>query len=575
MNNRLKSVRISRFKGITDAPFDTSPINIFIGANNSGKSTLAQVIHFSVGLLQSIELAERWGNKNAVVVTLSPTQLLYSPCVDLYALGAGGQLYESTDRAIEVSLVLDNGEKIYLSIRKGRNTNILVSVENVSAAKTIASISKPFTIFSPGLAGIARNEEYISDGVLLRTIARGDANLVFRNILCRLSNGTHQSAWSEFMDDLRKLFPNINISVEYHPDTDEFIMVFADVGGARTPIELAGTGVLQAIQILAYVHYFHPSVIVLDEPDSHLHPNNQRLLCKLLQGVAEERDTQVFLTTHSRHVVDALGGQANFLWVRNGTTETIGLYHDLAVLLDIGALDVKEMLSNSHAKCIVLTEDALKRGLEIKLEASQFPMGETLVLAYYGCTNTHNLRPLLDLIRASNPNAKIVVHRDRDYLTNNECILWSTEIRKMSAEPFLTSGVDVESHFLNSDHLTELNGVPKDEIEILLNEATNASIDLSVEKYVNGRTDIEKKAGTFGKLNVGNLAASANGLIQSDLPRYRHSKTVLKNIRGLFQSKYGRNMRVIESSQWLSVDELQGIAPAAELYTDFWAIMPN
>lgn len=163
MNNRIKSIHVRRFKGINDAPFDTSPINVFIGANNSGKSTLAQVIHFSVGLLQSIELAGRWGNKSSVVVSLSPTQLLYSPCVDLYALGAGGQLYESADSGIEVSMTLDNGEKIELTIRKGRNTNILVSVGNSTAAKTIASIAKPFTIFSPGLAGIARNEEYISE----------------------------------------------------------------------------------------------------------------------------------------------------------------------------------------------------------------------------------------------------------------------------------------------------------------------------------------------------------------------------------------------------------------------------
>ena len=560
MNNRIKSIHVCRFKGISDASFDTSPINVFIGANNSGKSTLAQVIHFSVGLLQSIEVASRWGNKNDVTVSLSPTQLLYSPCSDLYALGQGGQLHESPNSAINVSFVLDNGEKIDLSIRKGRNTNILVNIDNVLAAKTIANIANPFTIFSPGLAGIARNEEYISEGVLLRTIARGDANLVFRNILCRLHDKTHQVAWSQFMEDLRKLFPNIDIKVEYQSDTDDHIMVFSEVGGTITPIELAGTGVLQAIQILAYVHYFHPSVIVLDEPDSHLHPNNQRLLCKLLQLVAEERDTQVFLTTHSRHVVDALGGQATFLWVRNGTIEIMDQDRDLAVLLDIGALDVKEMLSQSQAKCIVLTEDALKRGLEILIEASKFPMNETLVLAYYGCTSPHNLRPLLDLIRASNPKAKIVVHRDRDYLTDEECEEWSKEIRNKDSEPFLTRGVDIESHYLNPDHLSELNSIPKNEIEELINEATNITIEISVEKYVNGRTDIEKKAGSFGKLNVGKLAASAKKNIETNLPRYRHSKTVLKSIRSLFNTKYGRNLRVMEISQHLSVSELQIIS---------------
>ena len=131
-----------------------------------------------------------------------------------------------------------------------------------------------------------------------------------------------------------------------------------------------GRGYCRLCKFSGYVRYFKPSAIILDEPDSHLHPNNQRLLCKVLQAIADERSTQVFLTTHSRHVVDALSGQARFLWVRNGVVEQIDQDHDLAVLLDIGALDVKEMVTNSQARCVVLTEDSLTRGLRAILDAS-------------------------------------------------------------------------------------------------------------------------------------------------------------------------------------------------------------
>ena len=539
---------------------DVSAINVFIGANNCGKSTLAQVVHFSIGLLQSIELAARWGNKDSTVVSLNQTQLLYSPCADLYALGFGGELLEKTESAIEVSFVLVDGLKINLTIRRGRNGNISVKVDNVTAAKSLASLENPFTIYSPGLAGIAKSEEFISNGVLLRTIARGDANLVFRNILYRLSQTKKATDWSDFLDDLRKLFTDIDVQVVYRNQTDEHIIVFANTGSGRVPVELAGTGVLQAIQILAYVHYFHPSIIILDEPDSHLHPNNQRLLCKLLQGVAEERDTQVFLTTHSRHVVDALSGQAAFLWVRNGAIERMEQDHDLAVLLDIGALDVKEMLSKAQAKCIVLTEDALKHGLEVLLDSSGIPMTHTLILAYYGCTSPHNLRPLLELIRVSNAKAKILVHRDRDYLRVDEAQRWEIDIRNMGAEPFLTHGVSVESHFLDVQHLAELNVIPKEEVGELLAAATASSRQSSIEKYVNGRTDIEKKAGTFGKLNLGQLAASAPDTFDADPERFRDAKAVLKILRQDFKNKYERNLRVSEKSPHLAVDDLVVLA---------------
>jgi energy-coupling factor transporter ATP-binding protein EcfA2 len=559
VNNPLQTVHVRRFKGIRDATFDVSEINVFIGANNSGKSTLAQVIHFGIGVLQAIGLAGRWVTNRRLAVSLSPIQLHYSPCTDLYALGFGGRLIENQESAIELEMVLDDGEVVSLAIRKGRNGNIHVTVDNVSAARTLADIQNPYTIYSPGLAGIARSETFISNGVLLRTIARGDANLVLRNILLRLSSADFVTEWTGFLDDLRQLFGNVDIQVNYNVDTDEHIVVSLNNGNGWVPIELAGTGVLQAVQILGYVHYFHPSVIILDEPDSHLHPNNQRLLCNLLQGVAEDRNTQVFLTTHSRHVVDALSGQASFFWVRNGTVERMNQDHDLAVLLDIGALDVKEMLSQSQAKCIILTEDALKRGLEVLLDSSGIPMADSLVLAYYGCTTPHNLRPLLALIRASNPQGKIVVHRDRDYLSEAEATEWGTEIRNLGAEPFLTYGVDVESHYLNPRHLAFLNGQTEACIEDIITRATAELEALSIEKYVNGRTDIEKKAGTFGRLNLGQLAAAAPRTVTTNLVRYRHSKTVMRAVRRIFQDELGQNMRVVEVSTHIAVPELAAV----------------
>lgn len=566
MKKTLQSVQVKRFKGITDANLDVELINVFIGANNSGKSTIAQLMHFGVSVMQAIELLGKWGNKSLVSLSLDQAQLLYSPCVDLYAMGQGGTLKEAAESAIELILVLSDGEKITVEIRRGRNGNIKVQVNNVAAARTLAKLAEPYTIYSPGLAGIARTEEYISNGVLLRTIARGDANLVLRNILLRLSEKTDE--WNNFLEDLRQLFEGIEIDVAYEKETDEHIIAFVNVGSGRVPIELAGTGVLQAVQILGYVHYFDPSVIILDEPDSHLHPNNQRLLCKLLQGVAEKLSTQVFLTTHSRHVVDALSGQGAFHWVRNGSVESMDQDHDLAVLLDIGALDVKEMLSRSHAKCIVLTEDALTRNLEILLEASDLPMDDTLVLAYYGCTSPHNLRPLLDLIRASNPDSKIIVHQDRDYLTNDEAEKWSKEIRKLSAEPFLPVGVDIESHFLNAAHLAKVNNLPVEDMQAFLDTATDECKQTTIEKYVNGRMDIEKKNGTFGSLNHGQLAANAPGVVANELERYRHSKSVLKTLRRQFQDAKGQNLEVIRVSEHIASAELSGIADKVALIPD-------
>jgi AAA15 family ATPase/GTPase len=556
----LQSVRIQRFKRINDALFDLDGINVLVGANNSGKSSIIQGLHFAIGVLQSVKLIN--GDIHRTASTLSPTQLIYSPSESVYCLGKGGELRTDEAQAIAVNFTLTSGESCEIKIRKGKNRNISVAVDSVETAEMISDLKAPFSIFSPGLAGIAKNETYLSDGVLLRTLARGDANLVLRNILLRL---WEKPEWDNFIQDLHEVFPETNIKVNFLPETDEHIQVMISTDSGEVPIELAGTGVLQAAQILSYIHRFSPRLIVLDEPDSHLHPNNQRLLCKLLRTIAEERDTQVLLTTHSRHVVDALGSSVKFLWVRNATVETATQDDELGVLLDIGALDIRERIAHDEtAKVVVLTEDENTRILESILKSSGFDMNSTLILPYYGVTIIKNLRPLVNIVRSSNKSAKILVHRDRDYLIDSESVNWQQQVRQLQVEPFLTTGTNVESYLLNPKHLAALNkDVSEEEFEEMIEEVTQSHHEELVEAYVNGRIEIERQQGNGRQVNYGKIGAEAPSKIANNRHQLRHGKIMLRGLRAAFREKYKRNLLDAKSSQYLAVEALQVFARKA------------
>jgi hypothetical protein len=448
-----------------------------------------------------------------------------------------------------------------LKIRRGRNRNIMVNVDDVGIAKEISSLAQPFSIFSPGLAGITKSESYVSDGVLLRTIARGDANIVLRNILLRLW-GT--PAWDKFIYDLREIFPKIHIDVTFEKTTDEYISVKVNTGNISVPLELAGTGVLQATQILSYTHLYNPSILVLDEPDSHLHPNNQRLLCGLLHAIAEDRGTQILLTTHSRHVVDTLGSTASILWVRNARIDVASQDDEIGILLDIGALDVKERIANDSAKAIVLTEDERVRGLGILLESSGFVMNETALLSYYGCTEIKNLRPLLKIVQEKNKKAKLIVHRDRDYLSDDDANKWEESLRSLGVEPFLTVGVDIESHFLIASALVSANPtLDLPSAEALLQEAYSKTVEKCVEKYVNGKTDLARKAGQYAKVNPGALAVEANKAISTNPKRFAHGKTVLTKVRELYREANNLDLKTFQVSSLIEVPSLVTVARKA------------
>ena len=286
-------------------------------------------------------------------------------------------------------------------------------------------------------------------------------------------------------------------------------------------------------------------------------------MCSLLRRVAEERGTQVVLTTHSRHVVDAIGSSCGFLWIRNGEVDKARPEDEVGILLDIGALDVKERVGQAGSEVIVLTEDEIFKPIEVILSSSGFDMSKTLILPYYGVTATEHLRPLVNVIKGVSNRAIIVVHRDRDFLLPNEVQAWETSVRAIGVEPFVTEARDLESSFINAAFLAEKNSeLNKEEFEILIDETLKEKQTELVSDYVNGRVDIVRKGEDRANLNYGNLAVEAAKQVEKNARIYA-GKAILRSLRGSFQTKTKQNLRVYEQSAKLKSSSAALIAAKA------------
>jgi len=564
---KLHSITVKRFKKVLNAEFNAGNVNVLIGGNNSGKSTIAQAMHFGIALLQSIFASEgKWPKGNDLSISLNPSDIIYCPSEDIYALGTGATLKTDTtkdkSKSPTIRYTLDNGESFSIAFCKGKNRNIAVSVTNAKVAQELAKLDSPFSVFSPGLAGISKKESYISDGVLFRALARGDANLVLRNILQRLWPGnnhdnTEKGRWDNFLSELREVFPDIDIKVHFNSSLDEYIDVKITTNGIDwVPLEIAGTGVLQATQILSYIHRFQPSLMVLDEPDSHLHPDNQRLLCSMFQRIANSRDIQIVLTTHSRHVIDAIGASSNVLWVREGSVDIASQDDEIGILMEIGALDIRERIGQDSTTAVILTEDEDSSYVKSVAESSGFMPDKTVVQPYYGVTSLHNLRPLISMIKQIKPTATIVVHRDRDYLSSQQVSDWKTEVIKLKAEPFITDGIDIESHFLNTKYLSSQNeDISEQNFEDLLNRCIEESLNDMIKKYVNGRVNVARHEKKIGNLDHGELAVEAQESVTKHPSRYV-CKATLKSLRCAFKNTYGSTLNIGKSHSTLKCEDL-------------------
>ena len=84
------------------------------------------------------------------------------------------------------------------------------------------------------------------------------------------------------------------------------------------PLELLGTGYLQLIQIFCYILLFKTKILLVDEPDIHLHPSVQEALPSVLSGIAESQNLKIVLSTHSPFIVRGAPVASNVVWLDNG-----------------------------------------------------------------------------------------------------------------------------------------------------------------------------------------------------------------------------------------------------------------
>ncbi|WP_027542674.1 AAA family ATPase [Bradyrhizobium sp. WSM2254] len=564
--SRLTSVTIRRFKRIEEVTIPLDDVTVLIGANNSGKSSILQALHFAVSIAQTARLVGEgvaW-RQDAYELSFNPSQLLYSPVADVLSLATGGNLLEPRQSQIEIELSAEGDLRTTVGLRRGRNRNIAVSITGRAIGEQLMSLGTPFTIYAPGLAGVPKEERFLSPGVVRRIVARGDANLTLRNVLRMLRQ--NNLAWGGFLSDMQTLFPGITIDVDFNENTDENIIVhfgFDGQGGQHYPIDAAGTSILQASQLLAYISLFRPQVLILDEPDSHLHPDNQRLLCDLVSRLASERGFQAVISTHSRHVLDALKSRASVIWLSKGAVVSQPDLTTTAVLLDIGALDSVDYFADGELRCVVATEDTDKEALKAILWSNSFVEQDTTVASYTGCSKVDAAVVLGQFLADKAQHVKLVVHRDRDYMAADRSDAFEQRLAAGGIKPLLTDLNDVESYFLSADHLHFLNpNIPAPRIQELIDQATQELMDKSLAAIVNLRTEeaFRRRQAGGAAPNHGQIAVQSAADYNANPADMRRGKLVLGRVRALLQQEAGANPRIFFPSDYLKRQRLTEIA---------------
>lgn len=487
-----------------------------------------------------------------MATSIGQSDLVYSPIKDVLSLARNGRLREQIEDAIAISYTTGDTET-RASVMKGRNKNIRLELVGRELGEQLQSIQNPFCALVTGLAGIPSEEAFETNVVVRKAAAMGDSNSVFRNILLQLSNQSEK--WNRFRSQLARMFTGYDITVAFNHDVDEKIICTVVRDGNVYPIDTCGTGVLQAIQIFAYINLFSPKLLLLDEPDSHLHPNNQKQLARELI-MESENGLSVIISTHSKHLVEALIDSSHLVWLKNGSKAPEAENYELMALLEIGALNAGERIGNPTY--IFLTEDDKKNEFEVLLEANGYDLDECEVVAYSGCTNANTAIALLNHLRKSNPEAKFAIHRDKDFLTQGELDQYRQKMEIMNVKVFFPIGNDVESHFIAVAHVAAVCNIDENTASEVVASAFATKKDALLERYVNTRIENEKRAGH--QINAGLVSVEAATLLTGPDSSAVHGKLMLKAIRNELQTR-GITGNLVSYSPSLASQDLKNLWP--------------
>ena len=311
----LTKLRLKRFKMFgKDITFDLADRIILAGPNNCGKTTILQALALWARLIELWRLEKGTLKTRIRRVTTTRDRLTALPVRDSRFLW--------TDAAVAFTeKELPSGKKL------GTKKDLLISVEGETAGqrwtvgfdlvygtkdtlyfKPTDDISEQAIginiVHVPAMAGLAYEEPRYDKGYQDQLIGMGKSGDILRNLLYEIYS-TNKDEWKELVAFIEELF-SCKLKPPKYKEGDPYIIIEYKEASRRKNLDLAnaGSGFLQVLLILSFFYARKASILLLDEPDAHLHFILERQVYDLIKEIGYKNDCQLIIATHSALIID-------------------------------------------------------------------------------------------------------------------------------------------------------------------------------------------------------------------------------------------------------------------------------
>ncbi len=154
------------------------------------------------------------------------------------------------------------------------------------------------------MSGLADQEFLKQPGEIDFLVGQGQTAQVLRNLCYRVySSEKGNITWDVIIERIRSLFGITLYPPEYIAERSEIIMKYKE-GGPQLDLSCSGRGLHQTLLLLAHLYANPGTILLLDEPDAHLEILRQRQTYQLLTEVAADQDSQIIIGSHSEVVLN-------------------------------------------------------------------------------------------------------------------------------------------------------------------------------------------------------------------------------------------------------------------------------
>ncbi len=300
----IRKVILRRFKRFRDETFEMPGHIVLAGPNNTGKTSVLQAVAaWGLAINRWKELHD-FRTHNAAYTKAPIARQAFSAVplrvFDLlwnqrnYARGNPIEIEIQTGsgRKVAVELLADSTEQIYVRPKPDADIDYIKSLPELGGV-----------VYVPPMTGLSTQEPVYTKPKLNQLLGQGKPGDVIRNLLVE----AHQSeqAWPKLTDSIRRIF-GYELLPPDASGPDILLEYSASPGSARYDIASAGSGFQQVLMLLTFLHTRPGSVLLLDEPDAHLHVILQDSIYGELRSVAAETNSQLIVATHSEVIINSV-----------------------------------------------------------------------------------------------------------------------------------------------------------------------------------------------------------------------------------------------------------------------------